>query len=92
MTRKEWVEEIFPDIYIIGHEASDTQGEQAILIDKHGHTYLIFTEGFDYGSWVGIRYELTQEGRKLVIDWKGDTYDLKKTLDEMAAVLTYSVK
>lgn len=77
---KKWAEEIFPGIYIIGHEASDTDGEQAVLIDKDDHTYLVFTEGFAYGSWVGERYKLTPEGREKVMNWEGDTYELRKLL------------
>ncbi len=79
-TKKEWAEEIFPGVYVIGHEASDTTGEQGILIDKDGHTYLIFTDGYDYGSWVGEKYELIPEGREKVMNWIGDTYDLRKWL------------
>ena len=31
---EKWVEEIFPGIYKIGNDASDTGGNQAILIEK----------------------------------------------------------
>jgi hypothetical protein len=88
--KKEWVEEIFPDVYIIGHGGSYTQkagwtyntGAQAILIDKDDRTYLIFTNGTDYGSWVGDRYILTAVGRERVVNWEGNSYDLLEWLEK----------
>jgi len=86
MLAEEWAEEIFPGIYRIGNDASDTGGNQAILIEKDNHIYLIFTEGFDYGSWVGKWYELTPREKKEVMNWKKGSYDLKKWLEENNSV------
>ncbi len=89
MVKREWVEGIFPDIYIIGQEGSAESGEQAILIDKDGSTYLIFTSGADYGSWVGNRYTLTPKGRDKVINWEGSSYDLLEWLEESEEALEW---
>jgi len=83
MTTKKWAKEIFPGIYVIGNDASDTGGNQALLIERLNHTYLIFTDGFDYGSWVGKRYELTGEEAKQVMNWEGDSYDLAKWAENL---------
>jgi len=77
---KRWVEEIFPGIYRIGNDASDTGGNQAILIEKNNHIYLIFTDGYDYGSWLGERYELTIQEKEQVMNWEKGSYDLKEWL------------
>lgn len=82
MTKQKWAEEIFPGIYRIGNDASDTGGDQAVLIEKDGHTYLIFTEGYDYGSWLGKCYELTIQEKERVINWKEGSYELQKWLAE----------
>ena len=36
MSEEKWVKELFPGIYSIGNDASDTGGNQAVLIDKDG--------------------------------------------------------
>jgi len=82
MNDEKWVEELFPGIYRIGNDASDTGGDQAVLIDRDGHTYLIFTEGFDYGSWLGERYELTAQEREKVMNWEEGSYELKQWLSK----------
>jgi hypothetical protein len=79
MAKVNWLEEIFPGINKVGF-GSDTGGNQAILIEKDNCNYLIFTDGFDYGSWVGKCYELTEEEKKQVVDWESDTYDLQEWL------------
>lgn len=80
MTMEKWAKEIFPGIYRIGNDASDTGGNQAILIEKNNHIYLVFTDGYDYGSWVGECYELTVQEKKQVMHWKKGSYDLKEWL------------
>lgn len=82
MEEEKWAEELFPGIYRIGNDASDTGGDQAVLIDKDDHTYLIFTEGFDYGSWLGERHELTAQEREKVMNWEKGSYELKEWLNK----------
>jgi len=77
---EKWVEEIFPSIYRIGNDASDTGGNQAILIEKDDHIYLIFTDGYDYGSWLGEYYELTIQEKEQIMNWEKGSYDLKEWL------------
>lgn len=81
MAEEEWTEELFPGIYKIGNDASPTGGNQAVLIEKDGHNYLIFTDGFDYGSWIGDRYEITEWEKGKVMNWEEGSYELKKWLD-----------
>ena len=81
MAKREWSEELFPGIYKIGH-GSDTGGDEAILIEKDDRNYLIFTDGFDYGSWVGKYYELTPQEKEQVMSWEKNSYDLKTWLSE----------
>lgn len=76
MAEEEWAEELFPGVYRIGNDASDTGGDQAVLIEKDGHIYLIFTEGFDYGSWLGKHYELTTQEKEKVMNWEEGSYEL----------------
>lgn len=80
VAEKKWVEKIFPGIYIIGNDASDTGGNQSILIEKDNHIYLISTGGFDYGSWVEKWYELTPREKEQVMNWKDSSYDLSEWL------------
>jgi len=75
-----WAEEIFPGIYRIGGDIDDTGGNQGILIDKDGHTYLIFTDGFDHGSWLGEKFELTTREREVAMNWEDTSYGLKEWL------------
>lgn len=82
MVTEKWAEEIFPGIYRIGNDASNTGGNQAVLIEKNGHTYLIFTTGFDYGSWIGACYELTEQEKEQVMNWKKGSYDLIEWLSK----------
>lgn len=76
MSEKKWAEELFPGIYEIGNDASDTGGNQSVLIEKDGHIYLIFTDGYDYGSWLGNHYELTEQEKEKVMDWQEGSYEL----------------
>jgi len=76
---KEWSEELIPGIYRIGNDASDTGGNEAVLIKEHN--FLIFTDGYDYGSWIGEVYELTPEEVEQVMNWKEGSYDLRKWLE-----------
>lgn len=80
--KEEWAEEIFPGIYKIGNDASDTGGHQAILIERYDKKvyYLIFTDGFDYGSWLGKQYSLTIEEKEQVMNWKKGSYELAEWL------------
>ena len=78
MKEKKWAEELFPGVYRIGNDASDTGGDEAILIEKDGHNYLIFTDGFDYGSWLGKHYELTPQEKEQIMNWEKGSYDLKE--------------
>lgn len=82
MSEKKWAEELFPGIYRIGNDASDTGGSQAILIEKDDRTYLIFTDGFDYGSWLGKRYELTEQEKEKVMNWDEGSYELSQWLSK----------
>lgn len=96
---EKWTEEIFPGIYRIGNDASDTGGNQAVLIEQltfqsccfnttaprkeNTHTYLIFTDGYDYGSWIGECYELTAQEKEQVMNWDKGSYKLMEWLREM---------
>jgi hypothetical protein len=80
MEEKKWTEELFPGIYRVGNDASDTGGNQAILIEKDGHNYLIFTDGFDYGSWVGKLYDLTEQEKEKVMSWEEGSYEMAEWL------------
>lgn len=82
MEEKEWTEEIFPGIHRIGNDASDVGGNQAVLIEKDDHIYLIFAEGCDYGAWLGARYKLTIQEKERVMNWKEGSYELIEWLKE----------
>ena len=82
MEQEKWITELFPGVYSVGNDASDTGGNQAVLIDRDGRTYLITTDGADYGSWLGKHYELTAQEREEVMNWEEGSYELNKWLSK----------
>ena len=66
MISNEWVEELFPGTFVVGH-GSDTGGNQTVIIDKDDKHYALMCDGFDYGAWIGLRIELTKEERDKAI-------------------------
>jgi len=82
MSNEEWTEKLFPGVFVLGH-ADDTGGNQAVLIDKDDKHYILMTDGFDYGSWIGLRLELTKEERDKAFKWIGSEYSFDKWLQKL---------
>lgn len=82
MDNETWSEELFPGVFVVGH-ADDTGGNQAVLIDKGDKHYILVTEGFDYGSWIGLRLELNSAERDEALAWAKDTYGFTTWLQKL---------